>query len=51
MVVLTLIGNLPANIEVLMIWVSVGRMSSGHSSRREVGMGTKAQDVGLELLP
>ena len=27
----------------------VGRMSSRHSSRRDVGMGSKAQEVGLVL--
>ena len=32
-----------------MIWVNVGRMSSRHSSRRDVGMGSKSQEVGLEL--
>ena len=36
--VLILVGNLPHNIEVLTIWVSVGKMSSRHSSRREVGI-------------
>ena len=49
MAVFVLVGNWPDNIEVLMIWVSVGRMSSRHSSRRGVGMGSKAQEVGLEL--
>ena len=44
-----LVRNWPDNIEVLMIWVSVGRMSSTHSSRREVGVGSKAQEVGLEF--
>ena len=34
---------------MLMIWVSVGIMSSRHSSRRDVGMVSKAQEVGLEL--
>ena len=43
-----LVGNWPDNIEVLMILVSVGRMSSRHSSRRDVGMGSKAQEVGFE---
>ena len=38
MAVFTLLGNWPDNVEVLMIWVSVCRMSSRHSSRREVGM-------------
>ena len=42
------VGNWPDNIDVLMIWVSIGRMSSRHSCRREVGMGSKAQEVGLE---
>ena len=46
--VFILVGNWPDNIEVLMIWVSVGRMSSRHSSRRDVGMGSKTQEVGLE---
>ena len=32
-----------------MMWVSLGRMSSRHSSRRDVGMGSKAQEVGLEI--
>ena len=41
--------KLANNIEVLMIWVSVGRMSSRHWSRRGVGMGSKAQEVGFEL--
>ena len=43
-----LVGNRPDNIEVLMIWVSVGRMSSRHLSRRDVGMGSNVQKVGLE---
>ena len=47
--VFILVRNWPDNVEVLMIWVSVGRMSSRHSSRRDVGMGSKAQEVGLEL--
>ena len=34
---------------MLMIWVIVGRMSSRHSSKRDVGMGSKEQEVGLEL--
>ena len=49
MAVFILVGNWQDNIEVLMIWVSVGRMSSRHSSRRDVGMGYKSQEVGLEL--
>ena len=44
-----LVRNLPDNIEVLMIWVSAGRMSSRHSIRSEVGMGSKAQLVSMEL--
>ena len=36
--VFILVGNWQDNIEVLMIWMSVGRMSSSDSSRREVGM-------------
>ena len=48
MAVYILVGNWADNIEVLMIWTSVGRMSSRHSSRRDVGMGSKAQEVGLE---
>ena len=47
--VFILVGNWPDNIEVLMIWVSVGGMTSRHSSRKEVGMGSIAQEVGLEL--
>ena len=47
--VFILVGNWPDNVEVLMIWVSVGRMSSRHLSRRDVGMGSKAQEVGFEL--
>ena len=47
MAVFILVCNWPDRIEVLMIWVSVGRMSSRHSSRRDVGMGSKAQEVGL----
>ena len=47
--VLKLVGNQPENIEVLLIWVIVGRMSSRHSRRRDIGMGSKAQEVGLEL--
>ena len=47
--VFILVGNWPDNIEVLMIWVSVGRMSSRHSSRGYVGMGSKAQEVGFEI--
>ena len=42
-----LVRNWPDNIYVLMIWASVGRMSSRHSSRSEVGVGSKAQEVGL----
>ena len=34
---------------MLMIWVSVGRMSSIHLSRRDAGIGSKAQEVGVEL--
>ena len=49
MAVFILVANWPDNIDVLMIWVIVGRMSSRHSSRRVVGMGSKAQKVGLEL--
>ena len=49
MAVFILVGNWSDNIEVLMIWLSVGRMSSRHSCRREVGMRSKAQKVGLEL--
>ena len=49
MAVFILVGNWPDNIEVLMIGMSVGRTSSRHSSRRDVGMGSKAQEVGLEL--
>ena len=48
--VFILVENRPDNIEVLMIWVSVGWMSSRHSSRREVCMGTKSQALGLEFL-
>ena len=47
--VFILVGNWPDNIEVLMIWASVGRMSSRHSSRSDVGIGSKAQEVSLEL--
>ena len=47
--VFILVGNWPDNNEVLMIWVSVGRMSSRHSSRGDIGMGSKVQEVGLEL--
>ena len=46
MAVFILVGNWPDNIKVLMIWVSAGRISSRHSSRRDVGMGSKAQEVG-----
>ena len=49
MAVFILVGNWPDYIEVLLIWVSVGKMSSRHSSRRYVGMGSNAQEVGLEL--
>ena len=49
MAVFILVGNWPDNIEVLMIWVSVGRMSSRHTSICEVGMGSKAQEVILEV--
>ena len=45
-----LVGNWPDNIEVLMIWAIVGRMSSRHSSRREVAMGSKALEIGLEFI-
>ena len=47
--VFILVENWPDSIEVLMIWESVGRMSTRYSSRRDVGMGFKAQEVGLEL--
>ena len=47
--VFILVENWPDSIEVLMIWVNVGRMSTRYSSRRDVGMGSKAQEVGLEL--
>ena len=46
--VVILVKNWPDNIEVEVIWVSVGRMSSRHSSRREGGMGSKVQGVGLD---
>ena len=49
MAVFILVEYWPDNIDVLMIWVSVGRMSSRHSSRKDVGMGSKAQEVGLQL--
>ena len=49
MQVFILVGKWPDIIEVLMLWVSVGRMSSCHSSRREVCMGSKVQEVGLEI--
>ena len=49
MTVFTLVGKWLDNVEVLMIWVSLGRMSSRHSSRRDVGMGSKAQEVGFEF--
>ena len=49
MAVFILVGNWLDNIEVFMTWVSVGRMSSRHSRRRDVGMRSKAQEVGLEL--
>ena len=49
MTVFILVGIWPENIEVLMILMSVDRMSSRHLSRRDVGMGCKAQLVGLEL--
>ena len=44
-----LVGNLPHNIKVSTIWVSVGIMSSRHSSRSEVGIGSKAQEGSLEF--
>ena len=47
--VFILVGNWPDNIEVLMIWVSVGRMSSRYLCRGDVGMGSEAQEVGLRL--
>ena len=43
--VFILVGNWPYNIEVSMIWVSVDRMSSRHSCRREVVMGSKELQV------
>ena len=49
MAVFILVGNWPDDIEVLMISVSVGKMSSRRSRRSEVGMGHKAQEIGLEL--
>ena len=49
MAVFILVGNWPDNIEVLMIWVSVGRMSTRHSSRRDVSVGSKTQEERLEL--
>ena len=39
MAVIILVGNWPVDIEVLMTWVNVVRMSSRRSSGREVGMG------------
>ena len=45
--VFILVGNCPDIID--MIWVSVGGMSSRHSSRRDVGMGSKAQEVDFEV--
>ena len=47
--VFILVGKWPNNIEVLMIWVSVGSMSSRLWSRRDVSMGSKAHEVGFEL--
>ena len=47
--VFILVGNWPDNIEVLVIWATVDRMISRHTRKRDVGMGSKAQDVGLEL--
>ena len=47
--VFILVGNWPDNLEVLMIFMSVGIMSSRHSSRKEVGMGSKAQEISLEF--
>ena len=44
MAVFILVMNWLDNIEVLMIWVSVGRMSSRPSSGREVDMGSKVQN-------
>ena len=49
MAVFIFVGNWPDNAEVLMMWVSVGRMSSRHSSRRDVGMGSKAHEESFEL--
>ena len=49
MAVFMLFGKWPDNIDVLMICVCVSRMSSRHSSRRDVGMGSKAREVGLEF--
>ena len=49
MAIFILVGNWLYNIEMLMIWVSVGKMSSIHSGKRDVGMGSKAQEVGLEV--
>ena len=49
MAVFILAGNCPYNNEVLIIRVSVGKMSSKHSSRREVDMGSKWLEVGLEF--
>ena len=49
MAVFILVGNWPDNIEALMIWVSVGRISSRYSCRKDVGIGSKAQEVGLEI--
>ena len=46
--VFILVRNWPDNIEVLIIWVNVGTMSR-HLSRRNIGIGFKAQEVGLEL--
>ena len=43
-----LFRNWPTNIEVLIIWVNVGTMSR-HLSRKYIGMGSKVQEVGLEL--
>ena len=44
-----LVGNCQDNIQVLRIWVSAGRMSSRHSSKRKVVMVSKAQEVSLDF--
>ena len=47
--VLKVDGKEPDSSEELTMLVRVGRNSSKHSKRRDVGKGSRAQDVGLDF--